>query len=332
LNTDTFINENKNWSEDEIQFLKNNYTTMSYKRIGELLGRTDGAIRAKMHDLQLIKKTFWSEDELTFLKENYQLLTYKELSEHLQRSEDAIQLKLRKIGLSKTPYTCDVSFFDEIDNEYKAYWLGFLYADGYVIINKATNSGTVGIDLQRNDKSHLLLFNKSINGNYKIDDFVKIINDTECNMSRIRIYSRKMADSLISHGCIENKSLIMTFPSLPDHLYPHFIRGYFDGDGCISKNSNVKNDLSINFTCGSLSFIQDLRTFLYQKSIFSYICKEKDKNTYRLYIKGLANVDNLWNYMYSNCSIFLYRKYDKKFQLYETYNIAHRLPRMSEMT
>lgn len=84
----------------------------------------------------------------------------------LKRTTSAVKIKARKLGLSKYPYTCDYNYFDKIDSEEKAYWLGFIFADGYISVNENSNSGCVGIDLCLSDIDHLKKFNKSINGNY----------------------------------------------------------------------------------------------------------------------------------------------------------------------
>lgn len=50
-------------------------------------------------------------------------------------------------------YTFNENIFSIIDNEEKAYWLGFLYADGYL-----TDQGLFGCALQEKDKAHLNKF------------------------------------------------------------------------------------------------------------------------------------------------------------------------------
>lgn len=322
-----FKNDNCHWSDNEINYLKENYQKQTYSNISKHLCRTAGAIRAKINDLGLVKKSFWDKTEIDYLLAHYNTMTYKELSNKLNRSEDAIQLKLRKLGYKKTPYHCNYSFFKEINSEQAAYWLGFLYADGYIIINHTTNSGVVGIDLKGSDKHHLELFNQAIDSNYKIIEYEKELNGKKYKMVRTRIYSLEMAQDLIKLGCTERKSKNITFPTLDEVLYPHFIRGYFDGDGCIAKASNKTKQLSIDFTSGSSKFLESLKDFLYSNHLFSYLYHEKNKETYRLYIRGIENIDNFWNYMYQSASVYLIRKFKKKEELYKTCNIAQRLPR-----
>ena len=52
------------------------------------------------------------------------------------------------------PSTFDEHSFDVIDTEEKAYWLGFLYADG----NVSNTKNEVGITLQSSDIKHLYKF------------------------------------------------------------------------------------------------------------------------------------------------------------------------------
>ena len=117
------------WTTKETEFLKKNYSSMSYKNISKILNKTEGAIRAKCFDLSLVKNDRWSAEELSYLKHNYSILHTSEIANHLNRSTNSIKIKARKCGLKKYPYNCDYLFFKEINTEQKAYWLGFIYAD-----------------------------------------------------------------------------------------------------------------------------------------------------------------------------------------------------------
>ena len=108
----------------------------------------------------------WKEEDIKFLKENYKNFTNKELAQILNRTKTAISIKLSKLGLKKTKYYYNEDYFETIDSEEKAYWLGFLYADGY--ISKTTCCSELGIELQKNDYNHLQKFNKSIKGNIEV--------------------------------------------------------------------------------------------------------------------------------------------------------------------
>ena len=160
---------NPRWNKDEINYLKENYHSISINEISEHLNRKPSAIHTKACKLKITNNGAWADEEIEYLKSNYQTKTYKELSKELHnRTKAAIDLKINKLGLHKSKYNYDHDFFEVIDSEEKAYWLGFFYADGCVSINKETNSGECCIKLYKGDYRHLQKFNKSLNGNIPV--------------------------------------------------------------------------------------------------------------------------------------------------------------------
>lgn len=117
------------------------------------------------------------------------------------------------------------NYFDTIDTPEKAYYLGWIMADGNISIYNG----------QYSLKLHVALRDKEI-----IDNFLKVINSSnktkvkeDINSSYyVSLTSRHMCDSLIKFGVIPCKSGKEIFPTqIPAGLYHHFIRGFFDGDG-----------------------------------------------------------------------------------------------------
>lgn len=117
--------------------------------------------------------------------------------------------------------------FKKIDTEEKAYWLGFLYADGCIRSGKRCG---VEIGLSENDVGHLYKFRNFLDTTHKIS-FRKNKLGNSC---RISVEDAQLHSNLIELGCTPKKSLTLTFPTedqVPKCLHKHFIRGYFDGDG-----------------------------------------------------------------------------------------------------
>lgn len=94
------------WSDDEVQFLKENYNDFSNSQLSNKMGRSPSSIEKKLKRLGLKKssRSFsmkWSDDDINFLKKNYSKMTNKELSEILRRSPKTILNRASKMGLSK---------------------------------------------------------------------------------------------------------------------------------------------------------------------------------------------------------------------------------------
>lgn len=148
--------------------------------------------------------------------------------------------------------------FDEIDTEEKAYWLGFLYADGFI----CAKSNHVGLTLALADIEHLKKYNKFLN--YPKGLVVKQ-NGVDKQGQPLWACSTEFRDShmweaLNSKGCVPNKSLIIKFPDIKmfkdPSLVRHFVRGYWDGDGSLGIYNNI-NYVSVIGTQSLLNGIQE---------------------------------------------------------------------------
>lgn len=305
------------WTDDQVSFLVNNYENMLYSDISKILGRTESNIRAKCFDLNLVKKDFWTDEEIQFLKTVYYDFSNPEIAEMMGRTQNSVHIKGSKLGLKKSPYYCDYDFFHNIDTEEKAYWLGFIYADGWVNENEVSHSGVVGIELSIKDYNHLKKFNKSLSGNYRITTRWRpclISNyNTITEMCCVRIFSRKMMKDLESIGVTRDKTYTMTLPKIPDNLFKHFVRGYFDGDGSIYFHNNRVNCC---FCSVSKIFLEELRTKLYENGINSYIhlskpAKDQFVDCYRLQIAGHGFTQKYLHWIYDDANIYLDRKYKR---------------------
>jgi hypothetical protein len=117
-------------------------------------------------------------------------------------------------------------YFENIDTKEKAYWLGFLYADGFIKVEK-NGTRRIGISLHRKDEIIINNFIQSICGN--ID---KKFHRKDKDQFYILLSSKKMVNDLIKQGCVENKTKKFRFPKLDNRcLDLSFLLGYYDGDG-----------------------------------------------------------------------------------------------------
>ena len=223
-------------------------------------------------------------------------------------SANAVQGLLKRRGIAITSqtylqrkYKINETFFDTINTEEKAYFLGILYADGY----NNTDRKTVTISLQEKDLELLEKLRVLIEHEKPLSH-VKFSNWSD--QYRIVIHNKRISEKLSEHGCIKAKTYSLTYPPfLEKHLYRHFIRGYFDGDGYVGKRS-----ASIT---SSKAFCQALKIILnIELGINTYHRKPHPHNSdliESLEISGERKCRIFLNWIYKDSSIYLQRKYNK---------------------
>ncbi len=213
-------------------------------------------------------------------------------------------------------YSLNERYFDNIDTQDKAYLLGLLYADG------CNSNGHVSIRLQERDKDILSKMNIALDSNrpLRFIDYSSRVNNCQ-NQYSLDIVNQYMSNQLSLLGMVPNKSLILKFPEwLNEELHPHFIRGYFDGDGYVSKNcKNAK--LSI---VGTNYFCEKVKNIVYQDigiNACIYLCHKNECTTTRtLQISGHNQIKKFLDYIYNNANLYLDRKYNVYQSLYADKN------------
>ena len=302
------------YSEYEINFIKNNYKNMSAQEIADTLGRIKSSVNSYIQEHGIKKNSCpnsaWTTEEEEFLIENYKKMSYNEMSTILNRTKKSIQVRAHKLGLKKSKYYYDYNKFSNIETEEDAYWLGLLYADGYVCI---TNSSYwFGCDLQVIDENHLKKMNKFMGSNRPINYYERKSPSSNniCKMCSIIFMNKQFVYRLIDLGCTQNKSNTITFPvdKINKNLIRHFIRGYFDGDGSLGDYGKY-NYTRVSIECGSKIFLEQLKSFLLDIGITSGV--SPDGKCWKLHIGSQDNVKNFLNYIYKDSNIYLDRKYKK---------------------
>lgn len=207
-------------------------------------------------------------------------------------------------------YNYNENYFEKIDTEEKAYWLGFIAADGSIV----NNGSALEISLKQSDRNHLIKFANAIG---ETDRMVKDRNQKCSNgkyypTSRISVCSSIMTNHLAKHGIVQNKGFNLVFPDfLKEELLRHYLRGYFDGDGSIStngKNRNGSPKYALNLIATE-SFLEDFMTWLNHLGISKV--KLQNKNKMKVWNKvGINQIRIILSYLYDNCTIYLDRKYN----------------------
>lgn len=203
-------------------------------------------------------------------------------------------------------YSIKEDFFRTIDTEEKAYWLGFLAADGNV--NK--DLSRVSLLLAKRDIEHLEKFRSHIGSSHPITTGLAYL-DYENNIKtfpycKIEINCQKMAFDLNSLGLTPNKSLSLKPPTISTIFERHFWRGALDGDGCLSFYKNGDPAICL---IGSPWMCEGFGKFIENELGYSYNVRTHGDNilTKRLQHscgKGKATIKLL----YENTTVYLNRK------------------------
>lgn len=143
------------------------------------------------------------------------------------------------IGKDRNIYPFDYKYFEKIDSYDKAYFLGFLAADGNVSQRENKESqAIIRLSLQKTDCAILDMFKFYINSDKPL-----YISTRQCSyisyIYSLELVSSKMALDLEKYNIIPNKTYDYEIVDLGKEYMSHFFRGYFDGDGCITCSNNA---------------------------------------------------------------------------------------------
>ena len=248
----------------------------------------------------------WSEDQMKYIISEYKKgKTLSALGREFGVSYSTIRNLLKRKGIktegNKHNFPRDEFYFSNIDSKEKAYWLGFLYADGCV----HSNSNEISITLK--DRDHLEKFRKAIKSNNKIGESIDKRFSSLPKIYHFSIKDKQLKSDLIKWGCVPNKSLTLTkIPNIPRDFVSHFIRGYFDGDGSLHWLNGTKN-FRISFV-GTAPFLKDIQKEL---GLSLSLGQHKGNQSKYFQVAGRKQVPMILDYIYkdSDENIRLTRKY-----------------------
>ncbi|MBQ0113508.1 MAG: hypothetical protein KBT03_10290 [Bacteroidales bacterium] len=277
----------------------------------------------KKANIELLHVKYFDKDNLTtnlinqIVEDFNRGIPAYQLAKKYNWHKNAIADLINQNGGNTTLPSFDINTFDIIDTEEKAYWLGFLFADGCV----ETKRSHVNLDLQILDVEHLI----------KFKNFVKSSNNVTCDLKqkhprcRFSLSNKHFKNSLINLNCTPKKSLTLKFPTqIKEEFYIPLIRGYFDGDGCLTYAKKTKT--LIRPCCGfmgTFEFLTVIKNILEKNNI--KCCKlshpkEYKYNTWTFQISAKSANDFL-NLIYNQSKIHLNRKF-LKYNYFSKHNFA----------
>ena len=142
--------------------------------------------------------------------------------------------------------------------------MGLIFSDGCLSYDKHTSRYRITIAMK--DRTHIEKSRQIIAPSKKLYK-----QKTQAGTYSYSVITRNEFDIsfLKKLGLEERKSNVLRFPQLPIEYMSDFVRGYFDGDGCVYVSNQIKGVkyLAISFTCGSKNFLDGLELWLKSNNI-----------------------------------------------------------------
>ena len=230
--------------------------------------------------------------------------TQQSMAESLNVSIKTIRRLMKKADLKGhsvgvRSYTINSTIFDNIDMPEKAYWLGFLLADGCL----AKSAGTfraLRLSIQDRDQLHLEEFARFVGYRGKLH----VSNRDGHRRVSVVFNDVYMGKKLIELGWLDYKTGLNSriLDVIPDDLFSVFVRGYFDGDGCISSQKRLhrkKRRWYANIVCKYEDHLEAIKNRIIADGGPANIVRDR-KGVYALVYPNLKNVETFHSYIYKN--------------------------------
>jgi hypothetical protein len=276
------------WTEQEIADLVRMYPdkSISLARLEQHFGRRKGTIKQQARRLGLRRPNReWSEQDIAELTRMYidEDISREEMIERFNCTWRIICHKAAALQLRRPrPNTRQVKrdYFRVIDTDEKAYWLGFIAADGTIVCTKRRYYITV--DLQQGDLRQLERFREAIAPG-------AAITWHEDRSFSVSIGSKEMVYDVIGYGIVPNKTNFLEWPRIPEAFVIPFLLGYFDGDGWMLKRRDHAGwQWGLSGTYSFLSMVRNLIQRHTNIAISEPVrhCKDRSPHLYRIIATG----------------------------------------------
>ena len=330
ININTKLYQNKQWLID-------NYKTKTTREIASECNTNHQTVLfwLKKYDIprrhnkeSRIKEIIYPHIDYTkkyrdkdWLISEYKTKTVQQIADENQISKPALLkwfkkfgIKRRKNGESRNILTRKI-YFNNINSSIKAYWLGFLMADG------CNSDNRLQLHLSTKDEDHLMQFVKDINWtgaiNYGESAYGISKFQTLHKWCSIAIGSENLMADIEKLGICSNKTGEESFPKINKKYYCDFIRGYFDGDGCYSYFYRLNQgkyktlNASIKIACANYNFLDSIKSVLLESCNIqnNKIHIYPNKSIYYLEVSSIKEIFKFYNYIYPKyCRRYLKRK------------------------
>lgn len=249
----------------------------------------------------------WTTQEINFIKSNFRKKTYKEIGRIIRRSAYSVQSKTRFLPFQKkvNKYQIDHNFFQEWSYE-MAYVLGFITADGNL---QKTKYGHL-IHIAADDYDVIAKIKAAMGMTGRILENKRENGKISYNL---RFSDKSIFNDLLKLGITPRKSLTIKPPVIPRKYLWHYIRGFFDGDGCVYiRTTKYPSKLHVLFYTGSFAmakFLYKVSKIILPKYKGKIMVRKKITNYYILHF-GQRDSEILFKLLYKDANMFMKRKYE----------------------
>lgn len=312
----------KYFTEEDIKFLKENYSIMSVDEISKILKKPKDTILHRANKLKLKNNMFfYSEDDIQFLKDNYGKINAQDIADKIHKTYSSVISKVYKLKLSyKNEWTNDEI---KILMEKYPHYTNLQLSIDFLPNRNSTSIATMAhkYDLVKSDEVNHNKYNKE-------DLLIQLYNKS------VELNRTPFSTELVSFGLASEGTYRIYFGSyvkacLEANIEPnYFIYGKSssviasDGTACLSKAEHIVTEYliskNINFIkepyyrdyivddrCGLKRFDWKVGDYFIEyfgmpeKSYYKermenkiQICKDNNIKLIELYRKDLKNLDN----------------------------------------
>lgn len=219
----------------------------------------------------------------------------------------------------RVKHSLDTGFFNRVDSEKKAYWLGFIVADGTVSTN---GRWRLKVGLAARDTLHLESLRKDLSSTAKISLEERKLGTA----AEFSVYSKDLVESLNKYGVVPNKSagMRLDLQNIPDELQRHFWRGVVDGDGSLGYTYR-RNIYEVSLrVVGGKDLIEQFLSWSRPVTGGIHGVSKLSNKLYQTKIASKSGVDSIVKLLYTDAAVALPRKQEKAQEILQLIDLKNR--------
>lgn len=302
--------------------LINSYKKGSIVSCGCMKGHN---ISNKLTGKESPKKVHFTDEQIKSIMEQFHnRVSLDVIAKQYGLSQPVIRNVVKDMGFVPQQRRSDLNenYFDVVDSENKAYWLGYLAADGTIRVreqvdkngNRNTKGNSIHLKLSTMDEEHLKKFRDEVCPNSVLKYATSVVKTKIGNISTsysviLNLYSNHIVSQIIDKGVGPRKTFTIGKPNIEEKYIRHYIRGLFDGDGCVTIQDGKRLDYRI--TTAS----ENMVTFLTE--LFESLGINMIRRGINCIIGRKEDTMKFYNYIYDDATIWLERKKDKTIKVFE---------------